>query len=197
MIDYLPKLIIYVFIAAITPGPNNTIAFFNSFNFGIKKSIHLPIAAALGTTLIQFACCLGLGSIIIYFPLIQNILKFFGFIYLAYLAYQISKFKLSNNQSDLKKISFTEYFLFQFINPKLYVFASSTSVLFTNYSYNFLKEILIISAVMGFLTIFAITMWVLAGNILLNLFKNSKQRIFINYFLSLCLLLTAIWIILT
>ena len=56
--DYIPQLIIYVFIAAITPGPNNTIAFYTSFNFGIKKSIYLPIAAALGTSLIQLSFCL-------------------------------------------------------------------------------------------------------------------------------------------
>ena len=56
MIDYLLQLIIYVFIAAITPGPNNTIAFYTSFNFGIKKSLHLPIAAALGAALIQLLC---------------------------------------------------------------------------------------------------------------------------------------------
>ena len=101
MIDFIPQLIIYVFIAAITPGPNNTIAFYTSFNFGIKKSIHLPIAAALGTSLIQLSFCLGLGSILIQFPFIQIILKFFGFIYLLYLAYQISKFELSSNQNDI------------------------------------------------------------------------------------------------
>ena len=109
--DYLPQLIIYIFIAAITPGPNNTIAFYTSFNFGIKKSIYLPVAAALGTSSIQFACCLGLGSILIQFPIIQNVLKFIGIIYLIYLAYQISKFKLSNEKIQSKKITFFEYFL--------------------------------------------------------------------------------------
>ena len=197
MIDYLFQLIIYVFIAAITPGPNNTIAFYTSFNFGIKKSIHLPIAAALGASIIQLACCLGLGAILIYFPIIQNILKLLGFIYLIYLSYQIAKFKLSNDQNYSNKISFFEYFSFQFINPKLYVFASSTSVIFTNYSYNFILETSLITAIMGFLTLFAITTWIFAGNIFLKIFKNNTQRKLVNYFLSLCLLLTAIWIIFT
>ena len=195
--DYLPQLIIYIFIAAITPGPNNTIAFYTSFNFGIKKSISLPIAAALGTSLIQLICCLGLGSILIQFPIIQNILKFFGFIYLVYLAYQISKFRLNKNQVQTKKINFIEYFLFQFMNPKLYIFASTTSVIFTNYSYNFILEAFIITIVMGIMTIVAITTWIFAGDIFLNLFKNQTQRQIINYLLSLCLLITAIWIIFT
>ena len=197
MIDYLLQLIIYVFIAAITPGPNNTIAFYTSFNFGIKKSLHLPIAAALGAALIQLLCCLGLGTILINIPAMQNILKIFGFIYLIYLAYQISKFKLSKDQDNPKKISFIEYFLFQFVNPKLYIFASTTSVIFTSYKYNFILESLIITMVMGLLTFFAITTWIFAGNILLNLFKNNMQRILINYLLSICLLLTAIWVVFT
>ena len=45
--DYIPQLIIYVTIAAITPGPNNTIAFYTSYNFGIKNSIHLPSSLSL------------------------------------------------------------------------------------------------------------------------------------------------------
>ena len=197
MIDFIPQLIIYVFIAAITPGPNNTIAFYTSFNFGIKKSIHLPIAAALGTSLIQLSFCLGLGSILIQFPFIQIILKFFGFIYLLYLAYQISKFELSSNQNDIKKIKFFEYFSFQFMNPKLYIFATTTSVIFTNYSYSFIMESIAITTIMGVLTLLAITTWIFAGNILLKIFNNEKQRTVINYFLSLCLILTALWIIVT
>ena len=103
MIDYIPQLIVYIFIAAITPGPNNTIAFYTSYNFGIKNSIHLPFAASLGASLIQFICCLGLGSILINFQIIENILKFLGFSYLIYLAYQISRFKPSKNKNNLKK----------------------------------------------------------------------------------------------
>ena len=197
MIDYIPQLIVYIFIAAITPGPNNTIAFYTSYNFGIKNSIHLPIAAALGASLIQFICCLGLGSILINFPIIENILKFLGFSYLIYLAYQISKFKPKDDNNDLKRINFIEYFLFQFINPKLYVFASTTSVIFTNYSYNFILESIMIASVMGLLTLIAISTWIFAGNIILSLFKNTFHRLLINYFLSFCLLITAIWIVFT
>jgi len=197
MIDYIPQLIIYIFIAAITPGPNNTIAFYTSYNFGIKNSLHIPIAAALGVSFIQFCCCVGLGSILIKFPIIQNILKIFGCIYLIYLAYQISKFKLSKDQNDSKKINFIECFLFQFMNPKLYVFATTTSVIFTNYSYNFILETFIIVSLMGILTIFSITAWIFIGNMLLNIFNNNIQRKAINYTLSLFLILTSIWIFLT
>ncbi len=195
--DYLPQLIIYVFIAAITPGPNNTIAFYTSFNFGIKKSIHLPIAAAFGSSTIQLACCLGLGTILIQFPIIQSILKFFGIIYLLYLAYQISRFRLENQNYETKKINFFEYFAFQFMNPKLYIFASTTSVIFTNYSFNFYLEVLLITSIMGIFTLIAITTWIFAGNIFLNIFRNNIQRKLINYFLSITLVITAIWIILT
>ena len=104
--DYIPQLIIYVSIAAITPGPNNTIAFYTSYNFGIKNSIHLPIAAALGTSLIQMLCCLGLGSLLIQFPIIQNILKLFGFTYLIYLAYQISRFEISLFENFISPFKF-------------------------------------------------------------------------------------------
>ena len=46
-------------------------------------------------------------------------------------------------------------------------------------------------------TLIAITTWIFAGNIFLNIFKNNIQRKLINYFLSITLVITAIWIILT
>ena len=197
MLDYLIQLTIYIFIAAITPGPNNTIAFYNSFNFGIKKSIHLPFAAALGAGFIQLLCCFGLGTIIVQIPLIQKFLKFIGFLYLIYLAYQISKFRLKEDKKIQKKIGFFELLSFQFINPKLYIFATTTSVIFTNYNYNFILESLIIAFIMSFLTLISIFIWIFTGGVIINFFKNPFQRTLINYFLSLCLLLTAIWIVFT
>jgi len=196
-LDYIPQLIIYIFIAAITPGPNNTIAFYTSFNFGIKQSVYLPIAAALGASLIQLAFCLGLGSIFLHFPVIQNALKFFGFAYLIYLAYLISKFELMDTEKHSKKITFLEFFTFQFMNPKLYIFASTTSVIFTNYSYNFIIESLIITLFMFFFTFSAIFTWIISGNIFLKLFNNNNKRKIINYLLSLSLVITALWILFT
>ena len=135
--------------------------------------------------------------LVLFLPIIENILKFLGFSYLVYLAYQISKFKPKDGKNNLKRINFIEYFLFQFINPKLYVFASTTSVIFTNYSYNFILESIMIASVMGLLTLIAISTWIFAGNIILSLFKNTFHRLLINYFLSFCLLITAIWIVFT
>ena len=66
-----------------------------------------------------------------------------------------------------------------------------------NYSYDFVLESIIISTIMGLLTIIAISTWVVAGNILLNLLRNDLQRKIINYLLGFALILTAIWIILT
>ena len=83
------------------------------------------------------------------------------------------------------------------MNPKLYVFATTTSVIFTNYSYNFILETFIIVSLMGILTIFSITAWIFIGNMLLNIFNNNIQRKAINYTLSLFLILTSIWIFLT
>ena len=80
------------------------------------------------------------------------------------------------------------------MNPKLYVFASTTSVIFTNYNYNFLLETFAIVSIMGGMTIIAISIWIFLGNFLLKLFNNDVQRKIINYTLSLFLLATAIWI---
>ena len=64
-------------------------------------------------------CNLGLINVFKLYPLIQEILKYLGTLFLIYLAYKIS-FSSSKNQENKNKnpVKFIETFIFQFLNPK-------------------------------------------------------------------------------
>ena len=187
MIDYILPLIIYVFIAAITPGPNNTLAFYNSFNFGIKKSIHLPVAAASGASVIQFICCLGIGSVFIKFPIIQNFLKFLGFFYLIYLAYKISFSKSNSTNLTNNPVKFIDIYLFQFINPKGVVVAIITITTFVDSANHFLIHSLWVVGISFFFACFSISFWTLLGKFLRKFATNEKFIKIFNYVMSVLL----------
>ena len=57
------SITLFGIVAAFTPGPNNFIAFYSGFNFGIKKTIPLIIGVTLGFPFLLLCVALGLINI--------------------------------------------------------------------------------------------------------------------------------------
>ena len=133
----LISLMLFCFVTSCTPGPNNILASYSSFNFGIKKTIPHMLGVALGYT--SMITILDVGLIIPFknYPIIQDVLKVLGSIFLIYLAYKIS-FSRSNSRNLINNpVKFLESYFFQFINPKGVSVAIITIVTFvdsTNYN---------------------------------------------------------------
>ena len=84
------SLILFCLVTSCTPGPNNILASYSGFNFGIKKTIPLMCGVAFGYTLMLTIVNFGLIAIFKTYPLIQQIIKIVGSAFLIYLAYKIS-----------------------------------------------------------------------------------------------------------
>ena len=86
-----PDLLLLIgisFSMGFTPGPNNAVASYSGFNFGIKKTIPLIFGVGLGYTLLVILVNYVLISTFQKFPIIQEIIRTLGTIFLFYLAYK-------------------------------------------------------------------------------------------------------------
>ena len=90
MSSQLISLILFGVAASLTPGPNNIMTSYTAFNFGIKKTIPTMLGVIIGWTLLVIL--LQIGSVIIFqkLEILQRLIRFFGSIYLLYIAYKIS-----------------------------------------------------------------------------------------------------------
>ena len=93
----------FVFVAAFTPGPNNLLASYSGFNFGIKKSLPLIYGVTFGFPLLFIVVNFGLAIIFKEFPKLQDIIKILGSVFLNYMAYKIAKTSKSENK-EIKKL---------------------------------------------------------------------------------------------
>ena len=87
-----PELFLLIGISCslgITPGPNNAVASFSGFNFGIKKTIPSILGVWLGYTTFVILTNFILISTFIKYPIIQEIIRILGTLFLIYLAYKI------------------------------------------------------------------------------------------------------------
>ena len=109
---------LFWFVTAYTPGPNNVVASYSGFNFGVKKTIPHILGVTLGFTSLVLFLTIGLINIFKLFPIIQLIIKYLGTLFLLYLAYKIA---FSSGSGEIKKenpVKFIETFFFSIFKSK-------------------------------------------------------------------------------
>ena len=167
-----------------TPGPNNAVASYSGFNFGIKKTIPLIFGVGLGYTLLVILVNYVLISTFQKFPIIQEIIRTLGTIFLFYLAYKIAFSPVSTESKKENPVKFLDTFLFQFVNPKGVMAAVtliSKFVLQEDYFRTSITVILVCAAT-AFLSI---TAWTFLGKFLRKFATNNSFIKGFNYAMSL------------
>ena len=183
---------LFWFVTAYTPGPNNVVASYSGFNFGVKKTIPHILGVTLGFTSLVLFLTIGLINIFKLFPIIQLIIKYLGTLFLLYLAYKIA---FSSGSNEIKKenpVKFIETFLFQYLNPKgvsVAIIVVSTYVeLGANYI-NYATQVVFLAFLFSSTSI---TLWTFIGKFLRKFATNEKFIKYFNCVMSLLLILSII-----
>ena len=188
-------LISFYFVMYVTPGPNNAMILTSGIKFGFLKTIPHMSGITIGHVLQTIVVCLGLGKIFQIFPEIQNILKIICALYLLYLGYKIigSFSKIKNDGS--RPLKFYEASLFQLVNPKAWTISTMVASGFLPKDERLIISILFISITALIICPLSISVWAAFGSGIRNLVKNNKKKAFVEYFLAILLLTTAIMIV--
>ena len=188
-------LISFYFVMYVTPGPNNAMVLTSGIKFGFLKTIPHMSGITVGHVLQTIVVCLGLGKIFQMFPEIQDILKIICALYLLYLGYKIigSFSKIKNDGS--RPLKFYEASLFQLVNPKAWTISTMVASGFLPKDERLIISILFISITALIICPLSISVWAAFGSGIRNLVKNNKKKAFVEYFLAILLLITAIMIV--
>ena len=106
------SLSLFMFATSCSPGPNNIVASYSGFNFGLTKTIPHMCGVIFGFTTLVIVMNFGLINIFKKFPIFQEILKYTGSIFLIYLAYKIAFSKIRSDESSKNPVKFIETFFF-------------------------------------------------------------------------------------
>ena len=181
------SLSLFMLVASCSPGPNNIVASYSGFNFGIAKTLPHMIGVIFGFTSLVTFMNFGLINIFKGFPVLQEILKYAGSIFLIYLAYKIafSKTKLDNSSNN--PVRFIETFFFQFINPKSVIVAIIIVSTYVEKGENFINYSSWVIGIAFFFACFSIMFWTILGKFLRKFATNEKFIKRFNYVMSLLL----------
>ena len=184
------SICLFWFVTAFTPGPNNIVASYSGFNFGIKKTIPHILGVTLGFTALIISLIIGLINIFKIYPNIQEVLKYLGTLFLLYLAFKISFSSSDNSSNSENPVKFIETFLFQFLNPKgviVGIIVVSTYIQVDENYVNYSLQVIILALLFS---VTSITSWTLVGRFLRKFATNEKFIKYFNYAMSLLLLLS-------
>ena len=170
-----------------TPGPNNAVASYSGFNFGIKKTIPLILGVGLGYTTLVILINFALISTFKQFPIIQEIIRILGTFFLIYLAYKIAASNTSQDEIKKNPVSFFDTFIFQFVNPKGVMAALTLISKFVSES-NYLMTSIMVIIVCSVTAFLSITTWTFLGKFLRKFATNNSFIKRFNYAMSFLIL---------
>ena len=190
-----PELLLLIGISlslGFTPGPNNAVAAYSGFNFGIRKTLPLILGVGFGYTTLIILINFVLISTFKNYPIIQEIIRVLGTIFLIYLAYKISFSKISSDERTENPVKFLDKFIFQFINPKGVMAGVTLSSNFVEQGENYLNHSIWVIVVCSVTAFLSITSWTFLGKFLRKFATNNNFIKRFNYAMSLLLIVCII-----
>ena len=186
------SIALFWFVTAYTPGPNNVVASYSGFNFGITKTLPHIFGVTLGFTSLVLFLSIGLINFFKLFPIVQVVIKYLGTLFLLYLAYKIAFSSASKKKKKENPVKFIETFLFQYLNPKgvsvAIIVVSNYVELGSNYI-NYATQVVVLAFLFSSTSI---TLWTFIGKFLRKFATNEKFIKYFNYAMSVLLLLSII-----
>ena len=183
----------YNFVMYVTPGPNNSILTASGIKFGFLRSIPNILGIPTGHGLQLTMVCFGLGSLFSAFPILLDILRYVGAIYILYLAYKMfGSLNITTAEDKTRPLKYYEAILFQFVNPKAWVICITAVSLFYPEQENLFIGTLFMVVMSTVINIPSISIWAFSGSVIRYYLNNIKLKKIIEWLLAILLILTAI-----
>lgn len=171
----------FLWVAAITPGPNNMLLTSTAANFGFVRTIPVLAGVMLGMQVLLILVSLGVGSLLMLFPSLHFTLKVLGSIYLLWIAWKIatSRYEQLNTETKASPVTLYQAGALQFLNPKawLMVLGAVSSFSLANV---YVTSIFVISATLAGVNLVSGVIWTGFGSMIGLLLRSRKAWFIFN-----------------
>ena len=127
----LPLILLAALLASISPGPATLAIAGTSMASGRGSGLSLASGITTGSLIWSISAALGLGAIMLANAWVFELIRYFGAMYLMYLAYKSARSALSRKEIAVKSMAgnnstlFTKGLLLHVTNPKAILFFGS------------------------------------------------------------------------
>jgi threonine/homoserine/homoserine lactone efflux protein len=190
MTELLP-LMTYCLVMSGTPGPNNVMLASSGANFGYRGALPAILGIQFGVFVQTLAVCIGLGTVFIAYPVIQQVLRIAGALYLMYLAWKLSGASVAEARTATP-ISFGQAALFQALNPKTWVKSVTLASVFMPGGLSAVNAALLVAVLGTLVGLPCSSMWALFGVAIRGLLRDPRKRRIFNLSMGATLMVLAL-----
>lgn len=179
----------YIFIVAITPGPNTIMSMNNAIKKGFFKALPFNFGIFAGFIVVVTICAIFSTLLFALIPRIQFPMQLLGAAYMLYLA---AKPFLPSKKREAKILSgsFATGAVLQFINPKLMIYAITAISSFILPWFTAIPELAFFVFLLSFVGFICTICWSFFGSILSRIY--DKYGKIINIVMAVLLVYTAV-----
>jgi len=149
MLENIPlfALVSYAFVMTITPGPNNLLLMSSGLLFGLRRTAHHLLGVVAGMAAQICAVGAGLGALFAWEPRLQLLVKLVGSGYMLWLSSRLWRSGAWQAAQVSQPFRFWQALVFQFVNPKAWLMATTVVAVFTPAGDHFTTRLLATSLV--------------------------------------------------
>ena len=190
----------YAFVSSITPGPNNMLLTASGITFGFRRTLPHMLGIPFGFAVLLTLCAVGVGALIVSVPAAETGLKVFGTAYMLWLAWQMRQNAIGKTEegadSDGQPMTFWQAAMFQFANPKAWVFALTGASVYIPEHPSIVLAIGVLVALFSAIILPSAAVWAGMGSAIKTYLQNPRlERIFSTLIVLLTIYAAvAIWL---
>jgi len=173
----------FLWVAAITPGPNNMLLTASGANFGFLRSLWLLFGIMIGMQVMLLMVAFGIGGLILLYPSLHLLLKVAGSLYLLWLAWKIATAKyekLETGDGPAAPMPFWQGGLLQLINPKAWLMALGAVASFSLAGEAYRHSVVAISFAMALVNLVSGLIWLGFGSLIGRILRSRRAWTIFN-----------------
>ena len=186
-------LITYIATMSVTPGPNNLMLAASGVNHGLRRTVPHMLGVSVGFGVQAAIVCGTLAWAMTWLQTVRLPLMVIGCAYLLWLAWRQLRAGRPSGGEGARPLGFVGAALFQWVNPKAWMFALNLGILF-------LPRNAGVAAIlwMAFLSMLVgapcMAVWALTGDRLRRWLTRPRALLAFNGTMAVLLAMTALWL---
>jgi threonine/homoserine/homoserine lactone efflux protein len=186
-------VLLFAFVATITPGGATTLATASGAHFGFNRSVPMIAGISVGLGAMATAAALGLGALLIAAPFTQVAMKSACSIYLLWLACKIARSRTPHlNNQIARPTGFLGGVWMLWHNPKGWAMTIGAAATFATSTDGSVALAALLGSTFATAAILSLSIWCKAGQLLGVALRTDRQWHILNFILSLLLVASII-----
>ena len=182
----ISAFLVFTFITAFTPGPNNVLALSTGIQRGFRGSLPVVAGISTGFFCVMILCCSLVFSLSTLSSELMRLVRYAGCLYIVWLAWKIATAVPKEEAHLHSGTDFLTGLVLQFANVKIMIYGMTACSGFILPWYDSIPALLAGACILTLIGASGVLTWALAGSILQRLFRQHTKVM--NIILAILLL---------